>query len=162
MMCRGFHFENISIKETEKQEKENNKLRNIKDKKGLLETYKNELQYLETLLPQSTISIDNVRNIGSEINVTKKAKLQNDEYSLIINAEGHTSLYKNNVPRVICSVVMTDGVSGINAKTMEEVNDLINKGYYAIGYGVLNPYSTSANNVEGFFKTDDVVGLVRK
>ena len=57
---------------------------------------------------------------------------------------------------------MSDGNSGITAKTMEEVESLINQGYYVAGYGVLNPYSSDANNIEGFFESEDVYTLVRK
>ena len=138
------------------------KLSYIEDEKGLLETYKAELQNLEASLPQSNITFDDIRSIGSEINVTNDAKLQNDEYSLILDADGKTSIHKDNLPRVICSVVMTDGNSGITAKSMEEVESLVNQGYYVAGYGVLNPYSKDINNIEGFFETEDVYGLVRK
>ncbi len=132
------------------------------DERGLLETYKNELEYLKSSLPKSEIVFDDIRSIGSEINITDDARLQNDEYSLILDSEGHSSLHKDDLPRVICSVVMSDGVSGKTAKTMEEVNDLVNQGYYVAGYGVLNPYSENINNIEGFFDSEDVYGLVRK
>ena len=71
-------------------------------------------------------------------------------------------MYEDSLPRVICSIIMSDGYSGITAKTMEEAEDLLNQGYYVAGYGLLNPYSTDANNLEGFFESEDVVGLVRK
>ena len=144
---------------------ENNNLENlatIEDEKDLLNTYKNELQNIQTFLPQSDIKLDNVRNIGDVVNITSDANLQNDEYSLIKNSEGHHSIYEDSLPRVICSVIMSDGQSGITAKTMEEAENLLNQGYYVAGYGLLNPYSSDANNLEGFFESEDVVGLVRK
>ncbi len=138
------------------------KLSEIKDEKDLLNTYKAELQNLESLLPKSDIELSNVRSIGDVVNITENANLQNDEYSLILHSEGHESIHKDNLPRVICSVIMSDGKSGITVKTMEEVESLVEQGYYVVGYGVLNPYSKDASNLEGFFESEDVVGLVRK
>ncbi len=143
-------------------EETSTKLNEIKDEKDLLNTYKNELQNLEALLPQSNIELENVRNIGDIVNVTNDANLQNDEYSLIKHSEGHQSVHKDTLPRVICSIIMSDGNSGFTAKTMEEAESLLEQGYYVAGYGVLNPYSKDTSNLEGFFESEDVVGLVRK
>lgn len=143
-------------------ENESGDLKTVKDKEKLLKKYKKELNYLKELLPKSDMKLDNVRNIGDVVNITSDAVLQNDEYSLIKDSEGHQSIHKDTLPRVICSVIMSDGYSGITAKTMEEVNNLLEQGYYVAGYGVLNPYSKNVNNLEGFFESDDIVGLVRK
>ena len=150
------HIEPTVVNET------NESLKEIQDEKDLLNTYKNELQNLESLLPQSNIELENVRNIGDIVNVTNDANLQNDEYSLIKKRDGHQSIHKDNLPRIICSIIMSDGKSGITAKTMEEAESLLNQGYYVAGYGVLNPYSKDASNLEGFFESEDVVGLVRR
>ena len=138
------------------------KLTEINDEKDLLNTYKTELENLESFLPKSNIELANVRSIGDVVNITENANLQNDEYSLILHSEGHQSVHKDNLPRVVCSVVMSDGKSGITAKNMEEVESLVEQGYYVAGYGVLNPYSKDTSNLEGFFESEDVVGLVRK
>ncbi len=140
----------------------NENLKAIEDEKNLLETYKSELQNIENMLPQSDVNIYNVRSIGDVVNVSADANLQNDEYSLILNSEGHHSIYEDNLPRVIGSVIMSNGVSGITAKNMADVQTLLEQGYYVAGYGLLNPYSKDSSNLEGFYEADDVVGLVRK
>ncbi len=157
-----FQYETEISTEAPEVEETSSKLNEIKDEKDLLNTYKNELQNLEALLPQSNIELENVRNIGDVVNVTIDANLQNDEYSLIKHSEGHQSVYKDTLPRVICSIIMSDGNSGIITKTMKEAESLLEQGYYVAGYGVLNPYSKDASNIEGFFESEDVVGLVRK
>ena len=148
--------------EAPKVEETSAKLNEILDEKDLLNTYKNELQNLEALLPQSNTELENVRNIGDVVSITTDANLQNDEYSLIKHSEGHQSVHKDTLPRVICSIIMSDGNSGFTAKTMEEAESLLEQGYYVAGYGVLNPYSKDTSNLEGFFESEDVVGLVRK
>ena len=155
-------YETEITTEAPEVEETSTKLNEIQDEKDLLNTYKNELQNLEALLPQSNVELENVRNIGDVVNVTIDANLQNDEYSLIKHSEGHQSVHKDTLPRVICSIIMSDGNSGITAKTMEEAESLLEQGYYVAGYGVLNPYSKDASNLEGFFESEDVVGLVRK
>ncbi len=134
----------------------------VEDEKNLLESYKTELQNLKMMLPSSDLEIDGIRSIGDSVNIVSDATLKNDEYSLILDKNEKTSLYKDELPRVVASIVMSDGTSGKTAKTMEEALDLYNEGYNVAGYGLLNPYSTNEGNIEGFYEDEDVVGLVRK